>query len=186
MKPIPVVPPPRSTSKLCPNPIAAITATQLLTLDPTGARTRLFSPTNLERVQPGDILLTRFRTGDPFSGIVLNIRRRDSLIDTAVLLRNTLTRVGVEMWVKVYSPNVEGIEVVKRKTSDGRHARRAKLYYLRQARHDVTGGVEGFVRQYVRSRAGAAAGGAVSGGRTPGVNLGRKKVGKKGKVGGKR
>jgi hypothetical protein len=49
-------------------------------------------------------------------------------VDTAVLLRNELTRVGVEMWYKIYSPNVEGIEVVQRRV---KRARRARLYYMR-------------------------------------------------------
>ncbi|KAK4542288.1 hypothetical protein LTR36_006941 [Oleoguttula mirabilis] len=153
LKKIPVVPPPRSTTKACPDPIAQITQTQLTTLDPSGARTRLFSPTNPERAQVGDILLVRLRSGDPFSGTVLNIRQRHSPIDTAILLRNQLTRVGVEMWFKVYSPSVEGVEVVQRKTAHGKRARRAKLYFLRQARHDP-GSVEGVVKQYLRSRAG--------------------------------
>ena len=32
------------------------------------------------------------------------------------------------MWVKVFSPNVEGIEVVQRRA---KRARRARLYYMR-------------------------------------------------------
>ena len=56
----------------------------------------------------------------------MNIRRRG--VDTGILLRNQLTRVGVELWVKVYSPNVVGIEVVQRRA---KRARRARLYYMR-------------------------------------------------------
>lgn len=74
----------------------------------------------------GDVLLVRLRNGDPFAGVCLNIRRRG--IDTGVLLRGQLTRVGVEMWYKVYSPNVEGIEVVQRRE---KRVRRARLYYMR-------------------------------------------------------
>ncbi|EMC93971.1 hypothetical protein BAUCODRAFT_150203 [Baudoinia panamericana UAMH 10762] len=150
MKRIPVVPPPRSTAKACPDPIATLTQSQIAVLDPSGARTRLFSPANPDRLQPGDILLVRLRTGDPVSGVVLAIRRRHQPIDWAVLLRNQLTRVGVEMWFKIYSPNVEGMEIVQRKE---RRARRAKLYYMRKPRHDV-GSVEGLVRQYMRQRMG--------------------------------
>ncbi|KAK5137739.1 hypothetical protein LTR08_007310 [Meristemomyces frigidus] len=180
LKPIPVVPPPRSTHKLCPDPIAALTTTQLLHLDPTGARTRLFSPLNPERAQVGDILLVRLRTGDPFAGVLLNTRQRHSPIDTAILLRNQLTRVGVEMWFKIYSPAVDGVEVVQRKAIkgasgvQGRRARRAKLYFLREKRHD-TGSVEGVVKQYLRSRAGGA------GGVQKGRDGGRAKVKGKGK-----
>ena len=56
----------------------------------------------------------------------MSIRRRS--VDTGVLLRNRLSMTGVEMWVKIYSPNVRSIEVVKRAE---KRARRARLYYLR-------------------------------------------------------
>ncbi len=36
--------------------------------------------------------------------------------------------MGVEMWFKIYSPNVDGVEVVQRRE---KRARRARLYYLR-------------------------------------------------------
>lgn len=56
----------------------------------------------------------------------LNIRQRG--IDTAFLLRNNLTRVGCEMWIKVYSPNVQGVEIVKRAE---KRKKRARLTYMR-------------------------------------------------------
>ena len=49
-------------------------------------------------------------------------------MDTACLLRNQLTRIGTEMWIKIFSPKVVGIEVVQRTV---KRARRARLYYLR-------------------------------------------------------
>ena len=49
-------------------------------------------------------------------------------MDTGILLRNKLLMVGVEMWVKVYSPSTVGVEVVKRAE---RRARRGKVYYMR-------------------------------------------------------
>ncbi|KAL6706327.1 hypothetical protein ACN47E_005617 [Coniothyrium glycines] len=133
--------------KTCPNPIAAVTASQTAVLDPTGARTRLFSKENPERARVGDILLVRQRTGEPFAGVCINIRRRG--VDTAILLRGQLTRVGVEMWYKVYSPLVEGIEVVQRAA---KRARRARLTYMRTVKHD-RGSVENVVRMYLRQKA---------------------------------
>lgn len=56
----------------------------------------------------------------------MNIRKRG--VDTAVLLRNQLTRVGVEMWFKIFSPAIEGFDLVQKAK---KRARRAKLYYLR-------------------------------------------------------
>lgn len=95
-------------------------------LDPKGARALLFERDNKEAVRVGDVLLVRQKNGEPFSGTCLNIRRQG--LDTAVLLRNHVTRVGVEMWFKIYSPNVTAIEVVQRAK---KRARRARLYYLR-------------------------------------------------------
>ena len=74
----------------------------------------------------GDILLVTFKTGDPFAGVCLCIKHRG--VDTGILLRNRLLMVGVEMWVKIYSPNVRAVEVVKRAE---KRARRGKLYYMR-------------------------------------------------------
>ena len=52
------------------------------------------------------------------------------------------------MWFKIYSPLVSGIEVVQRRE---KRARRARLYYMRQPKHDV-GSVEGVVRAYEHRR----------------------------------
>ncbi|OCL15102.1 hypothetical protein AOQ84DRAFT_351192 [Glonium stellatum] len=155
-KEIPTFKPPPSARQICADPIAALTASQLTQLDPTGARTRLFSRKNPEVARVGDVLLVRLKNGDPFAGVCLNIRRRG--IDTGILLRGQLTRVGVEMWYKVYSPNVEGIEVVQRRE---KRARRARLYYMRMPKHDM-GSVENIVRQYQRKRAALGTGGSKS------------------------
>lgn len=173
MRKIPVAPQIRSTRKQCPDPVSAITATQIAALDPTGARTRLFSPDNVDRARVGDILLVRQKSGDPFSGVCINIKQGDSKIDSSILLRNNLTRVGVEMSYKIYSPNVEGIEVVQRKA---KRARRARLYYMRQPRHDV-GSVENIVRQYMRQRSGGPMSGKGAKGRDASAH--KKKKGKK-------
>lgn len=141
-----VVPPPVSFAKVCKEPIKAFTEDQTSILDPTGARSHLFSRTNTEAAKVGDILLVRLKTGDPFAGVCINIRRRG--VDSAILLRNELTRVGVEMWYKIYSPNVEGIEVVQRRE---KRARRARLTYMRKPKHDM-GSVQNIVLAYQRSR----------------------------------
>lgn len=95
-------------------------------LDPDGARTRLFDKRNREGVKVGDIILVRTKDGEPFHGVCIDIRRRG--VDTSVLVRDQVTRVGTEMWVKIFSPNVEGVEVVQRRV---KRARRARLYYMR-------------------------------------------------------
>lgn len=143
---IPIFRSPKSFTNICKEPIKTVTAAQTTVLDPTGARAHLFSRTNPEAVKVGDILLVRLKTGDPFAGVCINIRRRG--IDTGILLRNELTRVGVEMWYKIYSPNVEGIEVVQRRE---KRARRARLTYMRKKKHDM-GSVQGIVLAYQRNR----------------------------------
>ena len=55
---------------------------------------------------------------------------------------------GVEMYVKIYSPIVKSIEIVKRAE---KRARRARLYYMRQPKHD-RGSVEGVVEEYLKRR----------------------------------
>ncbi|KAK6352542.1 hypothetical protein TWF730_009366 [Orbilia blumenaviensis] len=145
-KKIKVYPPP------CPRPpnsvLSNFTTTQLKLLDPKGLRQRLFSRTNKDAILPGDILQIRFKDAntEPFAGVLINIRRRG--LDTAILLRNHLTRVGVEMWYKLYSPKIEGIDLVERKE---RRARRAKLYYMRLPKHDK-GSVEGVVTRWKKNR----------------------------------
>jgi len=58
------------------------------------------------------------------------------------------------MWYKIYSPNVEGIEVVQRAV---KRARRARLTYMRKPKHDV-GSVQNLVLAYQRSRSGLRGG----------------------------
>ncbi|PYH48854.1 mitochondrial 54S ribosomal protein bL19m [Aspergillus saccharolyticus JOP 1030-1] len=131
----------------CKDPVGEVVQRQLKKLDPFGKRRELFDYRRHARsVKPGDIIRVTFKNGDPFSGVVLSIKLRG--VDTSVLLRNQLTRVGVEMSVKVYSPNVESVEIVQRTE---KRKRRARLYYLRQPRHDI-GSVENIVTKYLRQK----------------------------------
>ncbi|KAJ5649361.1 Ribosomal protein L19 [Penicillium longicatenatum] len=146
-KPVKVYPAPPSTSKTCKDPVAKITESQLAVLDPKGERKALFDyRRNTRSVKPGDIVRVTFKNGDPFNGVVLSIKLRG--IDTSFLLRNELTRVGVEMSVKVFSPNVQSVEIVQRAE---RKPRRARLYYMRSRKHDRRS-VENLVASYVRQK----------------------------------
>ncbi|KAK3322470.1 translation protein SH3-like domain-containing protein [Apodospora peruviana] len=114
------------------DPLPALHAQQIKRMDPTGARTALFAKTRTA-ARVGDILMvTHRRGGEPFAGVLLSIRRAG--IDTAILLRNHLAKVGVEMWYKIYNKNVAGIEIVKRAK---KRARRARLTYMRKPKHDM-------------------------------------------------
>ncbi|KAJ5912788.1 Ribosomal protein L19 [Penicillium tannophilum] len=146
-KPVKVYPAPASTSKACKDPVAKITESQLAVLDPKGERKALFDyRRNTRSVKPGDIVRVTFKNGDPFNGVVLSIKLRG--IDTSFLVRNELTRVGVEMSIKVFSPNVQSVEIVQRAE---RKPRRARLYYMRSRKHDRRS-VENLVASYVRQK----------------------------------
>jgi large subunit ribosomal protein L19 len=108
------------------DPIADLTTVQLRVLDPAGARQKLFSRDNKDAIRVGDIVQVRRTNGEPFAGVLINLRRRG--VDTAILLRNQVTRIGVEMWFKLYSPRIEGVDLVQRAE---KRKRRAKLYYMR-------------------------------------------------------
>lgn len=153
-------------------------------LDPTGARTRLFDRKNPDAARVGDVLLVRQKTGDPFAGVCINIRRRGA--DTGILLRGQLTRVGVEMWFKIYSPNVESVEVVQRYVQwkksgksqrPRKRARRARLYYMRDAKHD-RGSVENVVARYLRERSMLGRSGPATGKAASGAAAARMRPGK--------
>lgn len=125
-KKIRVFPPPPTPCSTCKEPVNEFRNSQLALLDPTGERRKLFDPISDQGIKVGDIVRATFKNGDPFSGLCLNIRQRG--VDTAFLLRNRLTKVGCEMWVKVFSPNVAGVEIVQRTP---KRKRRARLYYMR-------------------------------------------------------
>ncbi|KAI5302602.1 hypothetical protein KEM56_000531 [Ascosphaera pollenicola] len=144
--PIKTVPKPRDATDVCKEPLKAVTDSQLAILDPTGERRALFDKRNREGVKVGDILRVTFKNGDPFNGVCLNIRARG--VDTAFLLRNHITKISAEMWVKVFSPNVQSVEIVQRTE---KRKRRARLTYMRKPKHDI-GSVDGIVRQYLRQK----------------------------------
>jgi ribosomal protein L19 len=114
---------------------------------------------NPDAARPGDILLTTFTTGEPFSGIIMAVKGQGP--HKSVLMRNHLTRIGTEMSIKIHSPLVRSMEIVQRGT---KKRRRARLYYLRKPKHDV-GSVQKIVDQYLRER--AALSGRKAVGRSP-------------------
>ncbi|CAG8920318.1 unnamed protein product [Penicillium salamii] len=146
-EPLKIYPAPPSARKTCKDPIAAVTESQLAVLDPKGERKAMFDyRRNPRSVKPGDIVRVTFKNGDPFNGVVLSIKLRG--IETSFLLRNELTRVAVEMSVKVFSPNVNSVEIVQRSE---KKRRRARLYFMRDRKHDRRS-VENIVANYVRQK----------------------------------
>ncbi|KAI1828355.1 translation protein SH3-like domain-containing protein [Xylaria intraflava] len=135
-----------SARKATPSALEAYHAQQIRRLDPKGLRTQLFSKANRDSARPGDVLQVTTRRGEPFAGVCLEIRRAG--VETSICLRNHLTKVGVEMWYKIYSPNVLGIDIVWRRP---KRARRARLTYMRKPKHDM-GNVDHLVDAWRRTR----------------------------------
>ncbi|KAG6010232.1 hypothetical protein E4U43_008612 [Claviceps pusilla] len=139
----PQIPSVRSTN---PDPMPILRQQQIAALDPTGARTRLFSKDHADSAKVGDVLMVTTKTGEPFSGAFIQIRRRG--VDTAILLRGQMMKTGVEMWFKVYSPTVTGIDIIWRRP---KRARRARLTYMRKPKHDM-GSVDHLVSAWKKER----------------------------------
>ena len=110
-------------------------------LDPAGLRRQLFDRHNKNAVRPGAVLQvetynniknTKSKSGTLFAGHLMAIRRRG--INTTFRLRSEVMRIGVEQVFALYSPTIKAITLLS--ASGGKKTRRAKLYYLRQSRHD--------------------------------------------------
>ncbi|KYK60070.1 ribosomal protein [Drechmeria coniospora] len=129
-----------------PDPMPVLRQQQIDMLDPTGARTRLFSREHADSAKVGDVLMVTTKAGEPFSGAFIQIRRRGA--DTAILLRGQMMKTGVEMWFKIYSPTVMGIDIIWRRP---KRARRARLTYMRKPKHDM-GSVDQLVSAWKKER----------------------------------
>jgi large subunit ribosomal protein L19 len=94
----------------------------------------LFARNHPERLLPGSVVsITQTHAPTNFTGVLIALRRRG--LDSSIVLRNVVQRVGVEIQAFLGSPHLKEIKVLQR--ADGRSgskkARRAKLYYLRDA-----------------------------------------------------
>lgn len=135
-----------SVRKTTPNPMPILDQQQIAKLDPTGARTRLFSKKYPDSANVGDVLMVTPKSGEPFAGVMLQIRRRG--VDTAIQLRGQLMRTSTEMWFKIYSPTVTAIDIIWRRP---KRARRARLTYMRKPKHDM-GNVDRLVFTWKKER----------------------------------
>lgn len=118
--------------------------------DPKFYFTSLFSRTSKNQIPPGSVLTIETYTNSSktsfstFSGVLIAIRRRG--LSTSFILRNIVSKLGVEIRFNLYSPLLKEIKVIQRaiegknkKGSGLRRARRAKLYYLRNDDRKLAG-----------------------------------------------
>jgi len=104
-------------------------------LDPEGWRRELiYSKTHKTRLLSGDVIRIVYTTRQipQFMGQIIGINRCGA--DSSVLLRNNITKIGVEMRVKIFSPLIQRIDIVKRPL---KRNHRSKQYYIRGTRLDV-------------------------------------------------
>lgn len=106
----------------------------------------MFSKQHSDSAKVGDVLQVSTKTGEPFAGAFLEIRRRG--LDTAILLRGQLMKTSVEMWFKIYSPTTTAVDIIWRRP---KRARRARLTYMRKPSHDM-GSVENLVMAWKKER----------------------------------
>lgn len=97
--------------------------------------TKSYIKTDLPEIRPGDTVKVykKIKEKDKekiqtFEGIVL-LKKRIKEPGGSITVRKVIDGVGVEKIFPVHSPSIEKIEVTKK----GK-ARRAKLYYLREAK----------------------------------------------------
>lgn len=109
--------------------------------DPTGKRRALVdSKTGL---RAGDVIKVTYLDRTSVIGQVLAVKRSINSVGTNILIRNKVNRIGVEVRVPVFNPNIRNIEVIHKPQ---KYLPRGKHYYIRNTKHDV-GDLEVLVRQ---------------------------------------
>ena len=94
-----------------------------------------FMKKGLPEIRPGDTVKVyqKIKEGDKervqmFEGVVI-ARKHGKGVEATITVRRQISGVGVEKIFPIHSPTIEKIEVLRR----GK-VRRAKLYYLREAK----------------------------------------------------
>ncbi len=102
-------------------------------------KTEIFNQIQLKKdlpdIRPGDTIKVHQKIKEKdkeriqvFEGLVL-ARKHGKGISATITVRKVISGVGVEKIFPIHSPSIDKIEVVKRSK-----VRRAKLYYLREAK----------------------------------------------------
>lgn len=144
-KTIPIYPPLSPPSLGKPRSMIQQLATKELNrLDPQLWRRGLLKkdPTGL---QSGDIIRIKYKGKDNnIIGYIISVDRGgQSVLDSSVLVRNQVNKTVVEMRVPIFSPVIDGIDILKK--SDGSRERN-KHYYIRGTKLDV-GNLESKLRK---------------------------------------
>ena len=110
--------------------------------DPTGKRRALLD--SLNGLRAGDMIKISFTNRNDVIGRIIAIKRGYMNLGSSILLRTKLGRVGSEIRVPVYNPNIRNIELLHKPE---KYLPRRTQYYIREKRIDV-GDVEAFVKRH--------------------------------------
>lgn len=109
--------------------------------DPTGKRRALVDQDT--GVRSGDIIKVTYLDRTNVIGQVIAVKRSVNSVGTNILLRNKINKLGVEVRIPLFNPNIRNIEVVHQPK---KYLPRRKQFYIRNTKYDV-GDVENFVRK---------------------------------------
>lgn len=123
------------------NPMNYLQKQLLDRYDPTGKRRAMVNP--YTGVRAGDIIKVTYLDRSDVTGRVIGVKRGANNVGTNILIRNMINRVGCEIRIPVFSPNLRNIEVLYKPQ---KYMPRSKHYYIRESKLDV-GDVEEFVRR---------------------------------------
>ena len=114
--------------------------------DPTGKRRALVDPKT--GLKAGDIIKVTYLDRTDVIGRVIAIKRAVNSVGTNILIRNKINRVGCEVRIPLYSPNLKNIELISKPKQ---YLSRNKQYYIRNTKLDVDD-LEAFIkRQHKKS-----------------------------------
>ncbi|RCK64915.1 54S ribosomal protein IMG1, mitochondrial [Candida viswanathii] len=108
--------------------------------DPLGKRRDLVN--RAMGLRAGDIIKVTYLDRSNVTGRVIAIKRGHLNLGSNILIRTIINRVGSELRVPVYNPNLRNIEVLH--TPD-RYMARSKHYYVREHRRLDVGDIEQFI-----------------------------------------
>ncbi|KAI3403322.1 hypothetical protein KGF56_003910 [Candida oxycetoniae] len=115
--------------------------------DPTGKRSKLID--YKRGLRAGDIIKVTYLDRSDLTGRVIAIKRGQLNLGSNILLRTKLNKVGSEIRVPIFNPNIRNVEVLYKPKE---YLPRRAQYYIRGTRYDIDD-AEAFVkRQYAEKK----------------------------------
>ncbi|MCP8717865.1 MAG: 50S ribosomal protein L19 [Asgard group archaeon] len=111
--------------------------------DPTGKR-RALVKNDSTGLRAGDIIKVTYLDRSDVTGRVIGIKRGDLNLGTNILIRTTMNRVGSEVRIPVYNPNIRNIECLYKPE---KYLPRGKQFYIREHKRLDVGDVEAFIKK---------------------------------------